>query len=106
MRRTLLALALMLTVARPAAAQQTLKDVLSFLLTNRSIPTGDFAGDSQAAAAARDAITELLLSELTSFPINSPASGFTYRSIARRFRAQEPTCDRAGTSGRFSWSVR
>jgi len=79
MRRTLLALALMLTVARTAAAQQTLKDVLSFLLTNRSIPTGDFAGDSQAAAAARDAITELLLSELTSFPINSPASGFTYR---------------------------
>lgn len=79
MRRNLLALALVLTVARPAAAQQPLKEALSFLLTNRSVPTGDFAGDSQAAAAARDAITELLLSELTSFPINSPASGFTYR---------------------------
>jgi hypothetical protein len=79
MRRTLLALALVLTVARPAAAQQPLKNVLSFLLTNRSVPTGDFAGDSQAAAAARDAITNLLLSELTSFPITSPASGFTYR---------------------------
>ena len=79
MRPLLAALVLVAAVAHPAGAQQPLNEVLSFLLTNRSIPTGDFTGDAQAAAAARDAISELLLSELTSLPINSPASGFTYR---------------------------
>jgi hypothetical protein len=78
-QRLLAAMVLIAGVVQPAGAQQPLNDVLSFLLTNRSIPTGDFAGDAQAAAAARDAIAGLLLSELTSLPINSPASGFTYR---------------------------
>jgi hypothetical protein len=79
MRRYLLAFVFVLSAVPQAAAQQRLSDALSFLLTNRSVPTGDFAGDERAAAAARDAITGLLLSELTTLPINSPASGFTYR---------------------------
>lgn len=64
---------------QPARAQQPLTDVLSFLLINRSIPTGDFNRDEQAAAATRDAIAGLLTSELNTLPISSPASGFTYR---------------------------
>ena len=40
----------------PAYAQQTTVDVLSFLLTNRTIITGDFDRDAQAAAATRDTI--------------------------------------------------
>lgn len=65
--------------ALPAMAQQPLTEVLSFLLINRSIPTGDFSRDEQAAAATRDAFAGLLLAELNNLPINSPAGGFTYR---------------------------
>jgi hypothetical protein len=66
-------------VPAPARAQQTITEGLSFLLTNRSIPTGDFARDEAAAAATRDTISTLLRSELTSLPVTSSASGFTYR---------------------------
>lgn len=64
--------------AQPAAAQ-SMTDVLSFLLTNRSIPTGDFIRDDQAAAATRDAISAFLLAELGTLPASSSSSGFTYR---------------------------
>src|SRR5262245_2130315 len=63
----------------PAGAQQTITGALSFLLTNRSIPTGDFARDEAAALATRDTISTFLRSELTTLPVNSSASGFTYR---------------------------
>jgi len=66
------------TIPMPAAAQQ-LTDVLSFLLTNRSILTGDFARDEAAALSTRDAISGLVLTELARLPLSSPASGFTYR---------------------------
>ena len=62
-----------------ADAQQTITGALSFLLTNRSIPTGDFARDEAAAAATRDTISTFLRSELTTLPVTSSASGFTYR---------------------------
>jgi hypothetical protein len=63
----------------PAAAQQSITQVLSFLLTNRSISTDDFVRDEQAAAATRDAISKFLVTELGTLPINSSAGGFTYR---------------------------
>jgi hypothetical protein len=63
----------------PASAQQTITGALSFLLTNRSIPTGDFARDEAAAIATRDTISTFLRSELTTLPVTSSASGFTYR---------------------------
>ncbi len=56
-----------------------MSDVLSFLLTNRSIATDDFVRDEQAAATTRDTVTRLLLAELSMLPTASPASGFTYR---------------------------
>ena len=62
-----------------AGAQQTITGALSFLLTNRSIPTGDFARDEAAAIATRDTISTFLRSELTTLPVTSSASGFTYR---------------------------
>jgi hypothetical protein len=71
--------AVVLCAPRAALAQQTLGDVLSFLLTNRSIPTDDFVQDARAAAAMRDAMTQFLLAELTTLPISSPSAGFTYR---------------------------
>ena len=75
---SLVALAFVVSAA-PAAAQQTVTDVLSFLLTNRSIPTGDFVQDARAAAATRDAISTFLLLELATLPVASSASAFTYR---------------------------
>ncbi|HEX5475459.1 MAG TPA: transporter [Vicinamibacterales bacterium] len=63
----------------PAAAQQTVSGVISFLVTNESVPTGDFQKDAAAAAATRDTIARALLVNLSSTPIPSASSGFTYR---------------------------
>ncbi len=63
----------------PAAAQQTVSDVLTFLLTNRSIPTDDFIQDSRAAAATAETFSAFLLAELGTLPVGSSASGFSYR---------------------------
>jgi hypothetical protein len=77
----LLALAIHALCARPAFAQApaSVKSALSFLLINRSVPTGDFERDQIAAAAARDAVVGFLQVELATLPTNSPASGFVYR---------------------------
>jgi hypothetical protein len=75
----LLAALVVLACASPAHAQQTVRDVLSFLMTNRSIPTGDFVQDQAAAAATSATVAELLLVELSTVPITSSASGFAYR---------------------------
>ena len=63
----------------PAHAQQTTVDVLSFLLTNRTIITGDFDRDAQASAATRDTIATFLVQELATLPVSSSSGGFTYR---------------------------
>jgi hypothetical protein len=72
-------LIVLMALPSSAAAQATITDALSFLLTNRSIPTGDFARDEQATIATRDTISTFLRSELTTLPVTSSASGFTYR---------------------------
>jgi hypothetical protein len=61
------------------ASAQTLDAVLTFLLTNRSIPTDDFLRDEQAAAATARAISTFLVTELGTLPISNSAGGFTYR---------------------------
>lgn len=66
-------------LVRPAAAQQSISDVLSFLMTNRSIPTDDFIRDEAAAAVTRDTIAGFLLIELATLPISASAGGLTYR---------------------------
>jgi hypothetical protein len=65
-------------VAAAAEAQQSISDVLSFLVTNRTIPTDDFVRDEQAAIATRDTISKLLVLELATLPSPS-GGGFTYR---------------------------
>ena len=77
---TLLGTCLMLGVSiTPASAQQSTVDVLSFLLTNRTIITGDFDRDAQAAATTRDTIATFLVQELATLPVSSSSGGFTYR---------------------------
>jgi len=75
----MVAIVMVAVSVQPAAAQQTISDVLSFLVTNRSVPTDDFVRDEQAAAATRDAISGFLLAELATLPISASAGGFTYR---------------------------
>jgi hypothetical protein len=73
-----LALVALVGSSRDVCAQQSVNDTLSFLLTNRSIATGDFAGDALAASVTRDTISVFLLTELGSLPVSSAATGFTY----------------------------
>jgi hypothetical protein len=69
---------LVVLTASVAEAQQSITDVLSFLFTNRTIPTGDFVRDEEAAIATRDTISKLLVLELATLP-SSSGGGFTYR---------------------------
>jgi hypothetical protein len=74
------ALIVLVILGGPAhAPAQSVKDTLSFLLTNRSIATADAALDEAAAAATRDAITQFLLIEVATLPSLSSSTGFIYR---------------------------
>ena len=68
-----------LAIASPALAQGTVNDVIGFLVTNQAVPTGDFQKDQTAAEAARAAIGNALLIDLTSVPLATASSGFLYR---------------------------
>ncbi len=70
---------LVVTAATRASAQQSVTDVLTVLLTNRSIPTGDFVRDEQAAIDTRDILARFLVLESATVPISSSSGGFTYR---------------------------
>ena len=65
--------------AAQANAQDSISEVLTFLVTNRSIPTGDFARDEQAAVATRDTIAGFLVMEFATLPVTASSGGFTYR---------------------------
>ena len=65
-------------VPRNAHAQETMRDVLSFLLTNQAVRTGDIERDAAATAATRDTISRALLIELATLPISTSSGGFTY----------------------------
>lgn len=77
--RTIVVSACLLLAAPSVSAGQSVREVLGFLVTNRSIPTDDFVRDEEAAQATSDAIAEFLTIELGTLPIASSASGFIYR---------------------------
>ena len=80
MRRMLLgALAALVFTSAAAGAQETPSDVISFLVTNQSVQTGDFQKDQAAAAATRDTIVRALQVTLATVPIATSSSGFVYR---------------------------
>ena len=79
MKRHSLAALIVVVTAAPAAAQQTPADVISFLVTNQSVQTGDFEKDRAAAAATRDTIARALQANLATVPIATSSSGFVYR---------------------------
>jgi hypothetical protein len=60
-------------------AQETVGDVVGFLVTNQAVVTADFQKDLAAAEAARATISRALLVDLTSVPLATASSGFLYR---------------------------
>lgn len=95
-----------------AFAQDTVSDVLSFLVTNQSVITDDFVKDQQAAAATRDTISRFLQVELAALPISSSTGGFIYRlnpALGTMERASDSFgpffLERALTSGRGQTSI-
>ncbi|HXW05109.1 MAG TPA: hypothetical protein VD833_07755 [Vicinamibacterales bacterium] len=78
MRTAILVLVLLLTAVE-ARAQDTVSDIVGFLMTNQAVPTADFERDREAAEAARDTIARALLVNLTSVPLATSSGGFLYR---------------------------
>ena len=92
--RPVLIVVLLALLPAPAAAQNdALSEVLSFLLTNRAVQTGDFERDAAAAAATRDTVTELLIAELATQPPSLSSVAFVYR-----FNSGLGTVERASAS--------
>ncbi len=89
-----LAVTLLAIGTAPAAAQdEPLSEVLSFLLTNRAVQTGDFERDAAAAEATRDTVTRLLVAELATQPPSLSSVAFVYR-----FNSGLGTVERASAS--------
>ena len=63
----------------PPASAQSVSDILLFLLTNESVPTGSAARDRAAAAATGDTISRALITSLATLPVPTSSSGFVYR---------------------------
>jgi hypothetical protein len=104
---TTLFFAVALLLPAGAGAQQTMSDVLSFLITSQAVQTGDAARDRAAAEATRDTLSRGILAALATLPLTSSSSGFTYRfnpELGTMERASESFgpffLERAQTSGR------
>jgi hypothetical protein len=79
-RLAAVAAALLLWPAAAGAQQQSVSDILSFLIvTPPAVQTGDPALDRAAAQTTRDALARSLLAALATQPLTSSSSGFTYR---------------------------
>jgi hypothetical protein len=98
----------------PEAAPERMpvREVLSFLLTNQAVATGDFVKDVEATAVAADAVARLLQAELTTLPLGSSSAGFTYRlnpqlgTVERASQSFGPLfAERSVTAGRGQWSA-
>lgn len=96
----------------PALAQSTPSDIISFLVTNQFVRTGEIEKDQAAAAATRDTIARALLVNLASAPIATSSSGFVYRldpELGTMTRASQSFgtfyVERAATGGRGHLSL-
>ena len=104
--------ALLAAAAFAASADaQTVADVLTFLVTNQSVSTGDFARDQSAAQATSQTISGALLANLATLPVATSSSGFVYRlnpelgTVERGSQSFGPFfVERAQTAGRHQAS--
>jgi hypothetical protein len=78
-RRALLFSAAGVMFHASAVCAQTVSDVLTFLVTNQSVQTGNVARDRNAAQATADTIGRALLANLATLPAPSTSGAFVYR---------------------------
>lgn len=62
-----------------AVSAQSVSDVLTFLVTNQAVQTGNIARDRNAAQATGDTIGRALLANLATLPVPSTSGAFAYR---------------------------
>jgi hypothetical protein len=89
------------------AAAQSVSDVLTFLVTNQSVQTGNVARDRNAAQSTSDTIGRALLASLAKLPAPSTSAAFLYRlnpelgTVERATQTFGPSfVERAQTAGR------
>jgi hypothetical protein len=104
--------AILIGLASPAGAQQSVSDVLAFLVTNQSVETGSVERDLAASQATSETISRALLANLATLPVNTSSGGFVYRlnpelgTVERASRSFGPFfVERAITAGRRGASV-
>lgn len=110
--RAIVVFAIAFVLTAGSASAQSLADALTFLLTNQSVSTGDFARDQSAAAATSGAISRALLSNLATLPVATSSSAFVYRlnpelgTVERSTQTFGPFfVERALTAGRGRASI-
>jgi len=110
-RFPVLALAIVAMGVAPRAQAQTVSDVLTFLVTNQSVSTGDFERDRTAAQATSLTISRALAANLATLPVATSSSGFVYRlnpelgTVERTTQSFGPFfVERALTAGRHQAS--
>jgi Putative MetA-pathway of phenol degradation len=86
---------LLLASSTTVCAQQTVTDIVGFLMLNQAVPTADFERDRSAADAARQTIVNALLVNLASVPLSPSSSGFLYR-FNERLGSAERAADTFG----------
>jgi len=111
-RRVSVAAAVFLVTASPLAAQETVSDILRFLVTNQSVATGSVERDREAAEATSTTISRALLASLSTLPVSTSSGGFAYRlspelgTVSRASESFGPFfVERAMTAGRGAASV-
>src|SRR5439155_1083871 len=62
-----------------ATAQQTVGDVLTFLVTNQGVATGNPQIDRAAAQATSETISRALLANVATLPVTSSSGAFVYQ---------------------------
>jgi hypothetical protein len=111
-RRALLIGAACVAFHASAVCAQSVSDVLTFLVTNQSIQTGNVARDRNAAQATADTIGRALLANLATLPAPSTSGAFVYRlnpelgTVERATQTFGPSfVERAQTIGRNQVSL-
>jgi len=103
-----LACAVVLATASKGYAQQTVGDVLTFLLTNyNNVATGNPQFDQAAARATSATISRALLASVATLPVTSSSGAFVYRLNPELGTVERATTtfgpffvERASTAGR------
>jgi hypothetical protein len=111
-RRSCLAVAAVLIAAETAYGQQTVGDVLTFLVTNQSVATGNPQFDQAAALATSATISRALLASVATLPVTSSSGAFVYRLNPELGTVERATAsfgpffvERASTAGRGEASL-